>query len=154
MCFFYLRHATCPPISLHVTFSPVACCSHSVHNADDTSNRSFLMNCCYCHLPIVWLLSSGCNASKSKMAEQVTCRILKGDDVVRSFVVLIFTKYFSMIGWTYRMNNVEKCIRNEVITYWALKDAVSMSDCGASVGGMISEEWTGQDVAGSGRDLF
>jgi hypothetical protein len=55
---------------------------------------------------------------KIKMAEQVTCRILKGDDVVRSFIVLFFTKYFSMIEWPYRVNDVEeKCIRNLLITY-------------------------------------
>jgi len=44
--------------------------------------------------------------------------MLKGVDVVRSFIVLFVTKYFNMMGWTYRVNSVEnKCIRNVLITY-------------------------------------
>ena len=62
---FYLLSCHVPNDLTSPTFPPVACCIHSVHNADDTSTSSFLMNC-DCHLLAFLLSSSGCNASKKQ----------------------------------------------------------------------------------------
>ena len=101
-----------PPISLHMKFLPVACSIHSVHNADDTNARLSLMNC-GCHLLTFLILLSGCNASKKQ-----SDRTSHLQTIENKFILLFFTKYFSVIGWTYRVNGVEeKRIRNVLIAY-------------------------------------